>query len=206
MKKKQDTNGSFTVPQIMRLLAVTKSTAYKISETPALNRKAVAGKYRIPKADFWNWYNAQNQYCIQDGEFDPDDYFTAKDVAEMFGYTRDSAVNMIKRLGLRSNVSTTKVLVKKTVFIDWYIHQFRYSSADPRLPSKEINPTYSINDIKAILGISANSTIYHLYHKGYFNVIRIGSETRVIKASFDKWYAKQTKYKKEADDGIDNKA
>ena len=185
---KQDKKGSYTISQIRSLLGVNKTTSYEISKIPELNRKIVAGSYRVLRSDFWAWYNSQNRYHAREEEYNPDEYFRAKDVAKMFGWRDDSASNMIKRLGLRSDVSTTVVLVRKDAFIDWYTHQFHYTSDDPRLPPKEVTPTYTLNDIKRILSINSNSTVYRLYKKGLFDVIRFGSETLVVKDSFDQWY------------------
>ena len=202
----QDNNGSFTIPQIRELLGVNKTTSYQISKTPELHRRQIAGSYRILRSDFWKWYNSQNRYRIREDEFHPDDYFRSADISKMLGCTVNSASTLIKRLGIRSEISTTMVLVRKEAFIDWYIHQFRYTSDDPRLPPKVVTSTYSLKDIKRILNISANSTIYHLYHRGLFDLIRIGNETRVVKDSFDLWYSSldKTMYPGRNNDGIDN--
>ena len=189
----QDENGSFTVAQIKDLLNVSKVTAYAISQVPQLKRRKVAGQYRILKRDFWDWYNNQKNYVLIEDHLDSDQYFSSGDIAEMFGMTSDSASNLLKRIGLKSSISSTRCMVRKDLFINWYVYQFRYISNDPRLPPKEVVPTYDIHEIKRILGIKSNNTAYRLYKKHYFTTIRAGNMTLVDKQSFDHWFFQQVK-------------
>ena len=49
--------GSFTIPEIQKMLNVSRVTAYKISKDPKMKRSHVLGQYRILKKDFWEWYD-----------------------------------------------------------------------------------------------------------------------------------------------------
>ena len=46
--------------------------------------------------------------------------------------------------------------------------------------------TYTVNEIKEILGIS-RATAYELIKKDLFHSVKLGSCVRVTKRSFDKW-------------------
>jgi len=186
--------GSFKVSDLCDLLHVSKVTAFEISKIPELNRKVIVGKYRILKKDFWKWYDSQAKYKVYDEPYIPDDYYTTGDIAEMFHMTTEGAYQLVLRKKLRSDVSSRLVLVEKKVFHDWYVSQIRYQSDDPRLPKQWFEDTYDINEIKKILGIRANSTIYHLYKKEFFDLRKIGYELRIDKASFDRWFESQTQY------------
>ena len=186
--------GSFSVSQIMDLLHVSKVTAYEISKLPQLKRRLVGKRYRILKADFWDWYNSQSTYQAYEEDFNFEEFFTSADIAEMFGWETNSVYKFIIKNNLKSDLCRTQFLVKKDSFIDWYIHQFRYTSDDPRLPPKVVTPTYDIHQVKKILGITKNRTVYHIYNKNYFNVLRVENRTLVEKESFDKWFDQQDRY------------
>ena len=189
-------NGSYKISDLCDLLHVSKVTAFEISKDPILNRQMIVGQYRILKKDFWKWYDNQTKYKVYDEPYDPEDYYTTADIAEMFNLKTEGAYQIIRRKKLRSDVSTRLVLVDKKVFHDWYLGQMRYQSDDPRLPKQWFEDTYDINDIKKFLGIRSRSTVYHLYEKKYFTLIKFGSELRVEKESFDRWFASQTEYPK----------
>ncbi len=203
---KQSNIGSFTIPQIQRMLLVGRTTAYAISALPELDRQVVAGEYRILKSKFWKWFNAQNRYRIFEEDVDFNDFFSCGDIAEMFGWKTSSAAAFLKKKGLLSDISSTRIYVRKDEFIDWYINQFRYTSDDPRLPPKNVSATYNICDVKEMLGITANSTIYHIYKREHLLLIRFGNQTLVEKESFDNWFLNQKKYpiRRKKEDGIDN--
>ena len=186
--------GSFTVPQIRELLHVSKVTSYEISKLPELNRKLVGGQYRILKKNFWKWYNSQNRYRVFDDKLVLSDYFTTRDIAEMFGWKPNSAISFLKRNGLVADVSESRNYVRKDVFIDWYVHQFRYTSHDPRLPHKENTPVYDIYEVRDMLGIQSTSTIYRIYRREKLTVFRVERRVLVERESFDNWFLNQTEY------------
>ena len=190
----QTENGSFTIPQIRDLLHISKVTAYEISKIPELDRRLVAGQYRIRKSDFWNWYDAQDRYRVFDKELIRSDYFSTRDIAEMFGWSISGASGFLKKKGLIEAVSESRLYVRKDEFIDWYIHQFRYTSDDPRLPPKENTPVYDIYEVRKKLGALSNSSIYRLYRKERLVLFRVEGRTLVEKESFDNWFLNQTEY------------
>lgn len=190
----QTESGSFTIPQIRDLLHISKVTAYEISKIPELDRRLVAGQYRIRKSDFWNWYNAQDRYRAFDSELIRSDYFSTRDIAEMFGWSISGASGFLKKKGLIEAVSESRLYVRKDEFIDWYIHQFRYTSDDPRLPPKENTPVYDIIEVRKKLGALSNSSIYRLYQKERLVLFRVEGRTLVEKESFDNWFLNQTEY------------
>ena len=79
--------GSFTIPEIKKMLHISQVTAYAISKKPELKRMKVNDQYRIKKADFWEWYDNQSKYVVYEEDFDPDEYFTTRDIAEMLHMT-----------------------------------------------------------------------------------------------------------------------
>ena len=186
--------GSFTIPAIQEMLHISKVTAYEISKIPELDRQMVAGSYRIKKDIFWQWYDGQTKYKVYEISFDPDDYFTSKDVREMLGISERSFYRLLDCNGLRADVSTRKIYIRKDVFTEWYLSQIRFVSDDPRLPKKEISESYSISDIKRILRVESRSTIYNIYKRKHLDLIRLDGQTRVVKESFDRWFESQCFY------------
>ena len=198
--------GSFTIPEIKRMLHISQVTAYAISKKPELKRTKVNDQYRIKKADFWEWYDNQSKYVVYEEDYDPDEYFTTRDIAEMLHMKVHSAGLFIERNGMRADVSTRIAYVSKKKFIDWYIRQRKYRSDDPRLPEQWYEPTYCTDDIRKILGIQSRDDIYRLYKKKYFDIVKMDGLLYVDKESFDQWLSYQTEYpvvnREEERDGI----
>ena len=195
--------GSFTIPQIREMLNVSNVTAYKISKIPELNRKYFLGQYRILKKDFWKWYDRQTWYRIVEEEVDQNDYFSAKDIEEMFHLSPNVVWKFVARNGLQAGTFPKTAYVKKQVLFDWYLSQRKYVSDDPRLPKSWFEPTYEMKDIKRILGVSSREEIYHLYERNLFDIIHFKGQIRVDKQSFDQWLAVQTEYPVNKDGGDD---
>ena len=190
----KDNKGSYTVPEIQKMLHICKVTAYEVSKIPALHRKMIAGQYRILKKDFWKWYGTQSKYKVYDESFTRSDYFTTRDLKDFLHLTDDNLYRFIKRHNLRADVSSRIVYIRKEDFIDWYMSQMKYHSDDPRLPSKDYTPTYRIGEIKKILGIESRSTIYNIYKRYNLDLIRVDGMTLVVKESFDNWFRSQSIY------------
>lgn len=53
--------------------------------------------------------------------------------------------------------------------------------------------TYSVPEIKRMLGIGKTSA-YALVKEGYFEKVEVAGEIRVMKDSFDTWFANQSHY------------
>lgn len=186
--------GSFTVPEIKEMLHVSKVTAYEISKDPVLERRMILGQYRILKRNFWKWYEQQTKYRVYETPFDPNDFFTTKDLKDFLHLTDNNLSRFIDRHHLRADVSSRKVYVRKKDFIDWYTAQMKYHSDDPRLPPVDFTPTYTIGEIKKLLNIESRSTIYHIYRRYHLKLIRMDGQTRVVKESFDNWFHSQSIY------------
>ncbi len=197
----KDNKGSYTVPEIQEMLHVCRVTAYEVSKAPALHRKMIAGQYRILKKDFWKWYRKQSKYKVYDEPFTRSDYFTTRDLRDFLHLTDDNLSRFIKRHNLRADVSSRIIYIRKRDFIDWYMSQMKYHSDDPRLPRKDFIPTYTIRDIKEILGIKSRSTIYNIYKRYNLDLIRVDGMTLVVKESFDNWFHSQSVYPRKKKNG-----
>ena len=55
--------------------------------------------------------------------------------------------------------------------------------------------TMSVREMREHLGIKKTES-YWLINKRYFDTVTIAGRTRVVKASFEEWYAGQTHYRK----------
>lgn len=79
-------------------------------------------------------------------------------------------------------------------FEDWYAHQYTYKKADGTPPGQGYDGVLlSTVDIANILGLSYASAA-ELIAKGYFEMRDVYGKRRVVKESFDRWYASQSFY------------
>ena len=79
-------------------------------------------------------------------------------------------------------------------FEDWYAHQYTYKKADGTPPGQGYDGVLlSAMDIANILGLSYASAA-ELIAKGHFEMRDVYGKRRVVKESFDRWYASQSFY------------
>lgn len=87
----------------------------------------------------------------------------------------------------------TRILIDS--FEKWYNGQFRYRKAEGPPPGQDYDPSISIHELAAILGLPLGTARY-LVSRNYFKSFLISGLLRIDSKSFENWYAHQFRYKK----------
>lgn len=92
-----------------------------------------------------------------------------------------------------------KMRINIASFEKWYANQIKYHKVTGEEPGKELKAwSYSVPEIAEILGIN-DSVVYDLINKNNMEVVLIDYWKRIPKASFQKWYDSQSRYRTKED-------
>ena len=92
-----------------------------------------------------------------------------------------------------------KMWVIRDSFEKWYANQTRYRKADGEEPGRELKDwSYSMRDIARMFGLS-ETTVYGIVERNRIETAETDGGRRVMKESFERWYAGQGRYRKPED-------
>ncbi len=199
---------SMSVPEMSRLLGLSKVEGYWLVNKGKFKTIVAAGKMRIMLDSFEEWYAGQFHYKKVTGE-PPGGKWTATtmsipETAELLGICDCCIYELIKKDHFKVLQIDHRTRVDRASFEAWYHSQSYYRTvADRQLDEEQYKDTLTLPEIRKLLGVHRN-TVYALVQSGKLEVIDTGRLKRVPKASFERWYQSQTRYKKIGgdDDGI----
>jgi hypothetical protein len=117
------------------------------------------------------------------------------EMAQVLGLGRTDAFWLVKK-GYFETITAggqTRILIDS--FEKWYNGQFRYRKAEGPPPGQDYDPSISIHELAAILGLPLGTARY-LVSRNYFKSFLISGLLRIDSKSFENWYAHQFRYKK----------
>lgn len=120
---------------------------------------------------------------------------SVNEMRRMLGIGKTESYWLVKKqqFEVRNVCGTFRVMIHS--FEDWYDHQTHYKKVNGDPPGSKLEKTFSVNELAKLLNISLSSA-NALAVKGYFRTIREGQYQRIVKDSFEEWYASQFRYKK----------
>lgn len=201
LKKYQN---SFPVPELSKMLGIGKTESYWILKHRDIQTITLNGQIRIMKNSFWEWYGNQTKYRIQNGPEPGEklkaDSYSARDIMALLGVSKYSAYRVMEIPALTQITIDYQKRITKESFDRWYPTQSKYRLAKDRAANNKImEETYSLPDIKRMLGLHRNKIYYIMDHpknQTVFDFIEVAGQKRVTISSFERWYASQNRYKK----------
>ena len=191
---------SFTVSELRKMLGIQKTESYWILKHREIETLRINGRIRILQASFDKWYANQTKYHIiggpEPGEKLRENSYSPKDLMEILDISEYVAYTLIAKGCFETFTVDYTIRVTKESFDHWYTSQDKYRLAeDRRLELPTITSTYSLPDIRKMLGVHRNTVYYILErHKDAFEVRTVAGEKRVTISSFDRWYHSQNRY------------
>lgn len=159
-----------------------------------------AGRIRIMKDSFEEWY--ANQYTYQKvdgpppGENLKNKLLSTADIAEILGIAEATASELVAKEQFELIYVYGKRRIVKSSFERWYQSQSFYRTVEDQFKEQiQFGETLTMPQIARLLGVHRN-TVYYLVNKGCFEIISTARRKLVTKASFDSWYSGQNHYKK----------
>ena len=191
---------SFTVSELRKMLGIQKTESYWILKHREIETVRINGRIRILKSSFDKWYANQTKYHIiggpEPGEELRANSYSPKDLMEILDISEYVAYTLIAKGCFETFTVDYTIRVTKESFDHWYTSQDKYRLAeDRRLELPTITSTYSLPDIRKMLGVHRNTVYYILErHKDAFEVRTVAGKKRVTISSFDRWYHSQSRY------------
>ena len=187
---------SMSVPEIGRILGLCKTDAYWLIKKNYFETVLVGGSMRVKIDSFEKWYANQFWYHKVDGTPPGEELmkttYTAAELAERLGMQESTGYALIAK-GYFDVVDTLgKCRVTKESFERWYASQKDYRTVEDQ--ERDATTSYSLPEITHMLG-THRQNVYNLVAAGHFEVIQLGKNKRVTKASFEKWYNSQSRYR-----------
>ena len=187
---------SMSVPEMGRILGLCKTDAYWLIKKNYFETVLVGGSMRVKIDSFEKWYANQFWYHKVDGTPPGEELmkttYTAAELAERLGMQESTGYVLIAK-GYFEVVDTLgKCRVTKESFERWYASQKDYRTVEDQ--ERDATTSYSLPEITHMLG-THRQNVYNLVAAGHFEVIQLGKNKRVTKASFEKWYNSQSRYR-----------
>ena len=187
---------SMSVPEMGRILGLCKTDAYWLIKKNYFETVLVGGSMRVKIDSFEKWDANQFWYHKVDGTPPGEELmkttYTAAELAERLGMQESTGYALIAK-GYFDVVDTLgKCRVTKESFERWYASQKDYRTVEDQ--ERDATTSYSLPEITHMLG-THRQNVYNLVDAGHFEVIQLGKNKRVTKASFEKWYSSQNRYR-----------
>ena len=187
---------SMSVSEMGRILGLCKTDAYWLIKKNYFETVLVGGSMRVKIDSFEKWYANQFWYHKVDGTPPGEEMmkttYTAAELAERLGMQESTGYALIAK-GYFDVVDTLgKCRVTKESFERWYASQKDYRTVEDQ--ERDATTSYSLPEITHMLG-THRQNVYNLVAAGHFEVIQLGKNKRVTKASFEKWYQSQSRYR-----------
>ena len=187
---------SMSVPEMGRILGLCKTDAYWLIKKNYFETVLVGGSMRVKIDSFEKWYANQFWYHKVDGTPPGEELmkttYTAAELAERLGMQESTGYALIAK-GYFEVVDTLgKCRITKESFERWYASQKDYRTVEDQ--ERDATNSYSLPEITHMLG-THRQNVYNLVAAGHFEVIQLGKNKRVTKASFEKWYQSQSRYR-----------
>ena len=187
---------SMSVPEMGKILGLCKTDAYWLIKKNYFETVLVGGSMRVKIDSFEKWYANQFWYHKVDGTPPGEELmkttYTAAELAERLGMQESTGYALIAK-GYFDVVDTLgKCRVTKESFERWYASQKDYRTVEDQ--ERDATTSYSLPEITHMLG-THRQNVYNLVAAGHFEIIQLGKNKRVTKASFEKWYNSQSRYR-----------
>jgi plasmid maintenance system antidote protein VapI len=200
---------SFTVPEFRKMLGICKTESYWILKHRNIETVKINGQIRILKSSFEEWYSNQTRYHIiggpEPGDKLKENSYSPKDLMRILGISEYVAYTLISRGCFETFTVDYNIRISRESFNRWYASQEKYrSEEDHKQDLPTLATTYSLPDIRHLLGVHRN-TVYYIveHHKDVLEVLTIAGQKRITISSFERWYNSQSRYKLKESHTID---
>ena len=167
---------SYSVRDIAQLLEIEESVAYDLVKRENLETVTIDYWKRIPKEEFWNWYNGQSKYqTVEDRKAKKELYeatISMPEMSRLLGISRKDVYALLKSKRYGKYFSTVIIADQKRITKD---------SFQKFLDEQEEYQLSPCNDYKelameeaALMAKVSRSTIVNWYQREEFPIIHIG--------------------------------
>ena len=182
---------SYSIADVQELLSVSEDEARKLVKSGLFKTYRVGNEYRASKKSVEENIKTVNAMLT----YQNNRTMTVADMKRILGLGKTAAYRLINQCQFKTYLVFGKMRIDVESFEDWYAGQFHYKKVNGERPGKKYEETIAPTTMAEVLGIP-RSTSNDLMNDGLVDFIWVNGTRRILKESFDKWYASQDKYKK----------
>ena len=182
---------SYSIADVQELLSVSEDEARKLVKSGLFKTYRVGNEYRASKKSVEENIKTVNAMLT----YQNNKTMTVADMKRVLGLGKTAAYRLINQCQFKTYLVFGKMRIDVESFEDWYAGQFHYKKVNGERPGKKYEETIAPTTMAEVLGIP-RSTSNDLMNDGLVDFIWVNGTRRILKESFDKWYASQDKYKK----------
>lgn len=182
---------SYSIADVQELLFVSEDEARKLVKSGLFKTYRVGNEYRASKKSVEENIKTVNAMLT----YQNNRTMTVADMKRILGLGKTAAYRLINQCQFKTYLVFGKMRIDVESFEDWYAGQFHYKKVNGERPGKKYEETIAPTTMAEVLGIP-RSTSNDLMNDGLVDFIWVNGTRRILKESFDKWYASQEKYKK----------
>ena len=182
---------SYSIADVQELLSVSEDEARKLVKSGLFKTYRVGNEYRASKKSVEETQKTVNAMLT----YQNNKTMTVADMKRILGLGKTAAYRLINQCQFKTYLVFGKMRIDVESFEDWYAGQFHYKKVNGERPGKKYEETIAPTTMAEVLGLP-RSTSNDLMNDGLVEFIWVNGKRRILKASFEKWYASQDKYKK----------
>lgn len=190
-KEKEDIEwDTYSIEEVQKLLKVSEDEARKLVKSGLFKTYRVGNEYRASRKSVEErkktveaMLTYQNQKTM-----------SVPDLMRILGLGKTSTYRLVNQCYFKTYVVFGKLRIDVESFEKWYAGQFHYKKVNGERPGTDHIETIAPTTIAKVLGVS-KSTAYDFLNNGEIEFIVVKGKRRVIRQSFEDWYASQNCFK-----------
>ena len=207
----KETKKTMAVHEMAKLLGLKKTDSYWLIHKQKFQTITVSGKTRVVIESFEKWYANQVKYKKVGGPPPGEELrrntYSPQEIAELLDIDASTVYLLIQKDHIPAIKVDYWMRIPKAAFASWYASQSRYRTKEDRERDREIEEaSMTMPEMAMELGIP-RSEVYKILrkkaNKSIFQFVVIADRRRVMRDSFEKWYAGQDTYIKVKDRPIE---
>lgn len=179
-----------SIEEVQELLKVSEDEARKLVKSGLFKTYRVGNEYRATRKSVEErkktveaMLTYQNQKTM-----------SVPDLKRILGLGKTAAYRLVNQCYFKTYVVFGKLRIDVESFEKWYAGQFHYKKVNGERPGTDHIETICPITMAKVLGIP-KSTAYDFLNNGEVEFIVVNGKRRVIRKSFEDWYASQSHYK-----------
>ena len=205
MPEKKKTTMSVT--EMRKMLGLKKTDSYWLVHKNCFETIMAHGKMRVVIDSFEKWYANQIKHVKVNGPPPGEELraysYSVRDIAQMLSIDEASVYYLIKRDQIPTFKVETWTRIQKSDFDKWYASQSKHRTQEDREKDAALEAeTLTMPEMAKELYITRKD-VYNILAKkenrDIFDIVVIADKKRITRESFERWYARQSKYRKLTD-------
>lgn len=190
-KEKEDIEWeTYSIEEVQKLLKLSEDEARKLVKSGLFKTYRVGNEYRASRKSVEERKKTVDAMLTYQNQ----KTMSVPDLRRILGLGKTSTYRLVNQCYFKTYVVFGKMRIDVESFEKWYAGQFHYKKVNGERPGTDHIETIAPTTIAKVLGVS-KSTAYDFLNNGEIEFIVVKGKRRVIRQSFEDWYASQNRFK-----------